>query len=80
MSVSNDNSTVVTLTNEQLIAKVISTLECDDKTDASLLKVLSEHILKIKSTSSAINDAVNEIEALAKKRAEEAEDAPRDHD
>ncbi|MGC4096209.1 MAG: hypothetical protein QM706_03755 [Nitrospira sp.] len=70
----NDESPQAPLTNEQLIAKAIVSLESDAKTDASLLKVLSEHILKLNPRNTAVQDAVSEIEALADKRAEEPED------
>jgi len=76
----NDESTGVPLTNEQLIAKAISSLESDDKTDVSLLKVLSDHILKLDPRSNAVIDAASEIEALADKRAEEPEDDQADDD
>lgn len=79
MSVWNDDSAGMTLTNEQLIAKAISALESDDKTDTSLMEVLTEHILKLNPKDTAVNDAVKEIEALAEKRAEEPKDDPSDH-
>lgn len=79
MSVSNDDSTSVPLANEQLVANVVSSLENDHKTDASLLKVLSEHIVRLNPKSTAVSDSVREIEALAEKRAEESEDDPADH-
>lgn len=80
MSMTNDELTGVPLTNEQLITKAISSLENDNTTDASLLKVLSGHILTLSPKSTAVNDAAREIEALAEKRAEESENAPTDHD
>lgn len=80
MSVCNDESTSAPLTNEQLLAKAVSTLENDHKTDASLLKVLSEHIVRLNPESTAVSDSVREIEALAEKRAEESDDDPADHD
>jgi hypothetical protein len=70
----NDESAEAPLTNEQLIAKATSSLESDTKTDTSLLKVLSDHILKLNPRDTAVQDAVSEIEALADKRAEEPED------
>lgn len=79
MSVSNNDSSSVPLTNEHLLAKTVSTLESDDKTDASLLRVLSEHIVRLNPKSTAVSDSVREIEALAEKRAEESEDDPADH-
>lgn len=80
MSMYNDDSTVMPLTNEQLIDKAVSTLEGDNETDASLLKVLSTHIVKLNPKTSAVSDAVREIEALAEKRAEGPEDDHVDHD
>ena len=74
MSMTNDDPAGVRLTNEQLIAKAISSLEIDGKTDISLLKVLSDHILKLNPKNTAVNDAASELEALAEKRAEEPED------
>jgi len=79
MSVSNDDTTGETVTNDQLIAKAISALESDNKADVSLLSVLSEHILKLNPKSTAVNDAVKEIEALSVKRAEEPVDDSADH-
>ncbi|WP_181935612.1 hypothetical protein [Wenzhouxiangella sp. 15190] len=67
-------------TNEQLIEKTISLLEGDDKTDSSLLKVLSAHIVRLNPKSTAVSDAVREIEEIAEKRSEEPEDGHADHD
>ena len=79
MSVWNDDFADVTLTNEQLIAKATSALESDNKTDTSLMEVLTEHILNLNPKGTAVNDAVNEIETLADKRAEEPKDDPSNH-
>lgn len=80
MSISNDDSTDMPLTNEQLIDKALSTLGSDNTTDASLLKVLSEHIVKLNPKSTAVSDAAREIEALAEKRSEKPEDDTTDQD
>ena len=80
MSMPNDEATDVQLTHEQLLAKAVSVLESDTQTDTSLLKILSEYIVKQNPKSTAVSDAVRKIEALAQKRAEESEDAPADHD
>lgn len=58
------------LTNEQLIAKAVATLERVSKIDTTLLDLLSEHILKSNPEITAVSDALKEIEALAEKRAE----------
>lgn len=80
MSTSAEYSTSSPLSNEQLIAKAISTLENDQKTDAYLLNILSEHLVRMNPKSTAVSDAAREIEALAEKRAERFEDGPADHD
>lgn len=69
-AMSNNDSAGVPLTNEQLIDKAVSTPGSHNKTDALLLKVLSAHIVKLNPSSTAVGDAVREIEALAEKRAE----------
>lgn len=70
----SDYSTGGQLTHEQLIAQAVDALKNDNKTDTKLLNVLSEHIVTLNPNSTAVSDAVAEIQALAEKRAEEPKD------
>ena len=75
-----DDSTTAQVTTEQLVANTLTNLRNDDQQDAALLEILSENILKMAPTETAVSDAVKAIEALAAKRAEEPDNGPTDHD
>ena len=69
----NTNDSIATqITNDQLVAKTIANLLDDDELDHELLDILTKNIVKMVPAETAINDAVNAIEALAAKRAEES--------
>ena len=57
-------------TNDNLISEIVQLL-CD-KTDAdqALIKILAEHIVKIDTADTAVDDAGEAIEELAVKRGE----------
>lgn len=79
-SLSDHDSANMSLTNKQLIDKVISTLESDNNTDTPLMVILTENILKLNPKSTAVNDAIKKIETLAEKRAEYPKDDNSNHD
>ncbi len=58
-------------TTEYFIANLIATLQDDDNMDAALLNILSENIVKMSPTETAVDDAAKAIESIAAKRAEE---------
>lgn len=72
--------TAETVTPEKLISGITDALREEDATDAELLDVLADNIVKLAPVETAVADAASAIEALASKRAEEAEDDPADHD
>ena len=57
-------------TNDDLISEIVQLLR--DKTDAdqALIEILAEHIVKIDTADTAVDDAVSAIEELAVKRGE----------
>ena len=57
-------------TNDNLISEIVQLLR--DKTDAdqALIEILAEHIVKIDTADTAVDDAVKAIEKLAVKRGE----------
>ena len=57
-------------TNDNLISEIVQLLR--DKTDAdqALIEILAEHIVKIDTADTAVDDAVEAIEELAVKRGE----------
>jgi hypothetical protein len=77
---SNEGSTTTQVTTNQVVATVVSKLRDDVQIDTELLDILSEHIVKMAPAETAITDAINAIEALAEKRAEEPDNGPANHD
>ena len=75
-----DDSTTAQSTPDELIAKIVEDLRGDEQTDSTLLDILSENIVQLTPTETAVADAVKAMEALAEKRAEELADDPTDHD
>ena len=57
-------------TLKALIIKMADDLRESNETDVELLDILSEHILTITPSDNAVNDAVDDIEVLAKERVE----------
>ena len=57
-------------TKDNLISEIVQLLR--DKTDAdqALIEILAEHIVKIDTADTAVDDAVKAIEKLAVKRGE----------
>ena len=57
-------------TKDNLISEIVQLLR--DKTDAdqALIEILAEHIVKIDTAGTAVDDAVKAIEKLAVKRGE----------
>ena len=64
--------------SEALIVQVIAELREASETDVALLDILSENILTITPTNTAVNDAVSAIESLATKRAQAKDRVPPD--
>lgn len=77
---SDHDSAGVRPTNEQLIRKVIGSLENDEKTDTALLNVIFEYIARLDPKETAVSDAVRDIEGLVEKRVEESAGGSADHD
>ena len=53
-----------------ILKKAIDEIKDDVNTDAELLNILEKHIVTLQPDTDAINQAVDEIEKLAKERAE----------
>ena len=77
---SRDRSTSTQSTTDRLITDIISNLQNDDQMDVTVLNILSDNIVKLAPSETAVNDAVKALEALAAKRAKEPGDDPADHD
>ena len=59
-----------TVTNENLIANIAKSLRDDPEADQTLVEILAEHILKIDSPNTAVDDAAGAVEKLALERGE----------
>ena len=77
---SKESSITTQVTTNQLVANTILKLREVGQVDIELLDILSEHIVKMAPTETAVNDAIKAIEALAEKRAEEHNNGPANHD
>ena len=53
-----------------ILKKIIDEIKDDVNTDAKLLNILEKHIVTLDPKRDAIDQAVNEIDRLAKERAE----------
>ena len=53
-----------------ILKKAIDEIKDDVNTDAELLNILEKHIVTLQPDTDAMNQAVDEIEKLAKERAE----------
>ncbi|ADJ29241.1 hypothetical protein Nwat_2426 [Nitrosococcus watsonii C-113] len=59
-----------TITPEALITEFLKDMRGTEGTDVELLDILSEHILTVTPSETAVNCAASAIEVLAKERAE----------
>jgi len=57
-----------------VVAKILSSLREDKKTDGALLTILSTRILTMHPQATAVPDALRDIEQLASARSESIED------
>ena len=55
-------------TNDNLISEIVQLLRDNTDADQALLEILAEHIVKIDTADTAVDNAVEAIEALAVKR------------
>ena len=53
-----------------ILNRAISEIKDDASTDVELLNILEKHIMTLRAENDTINHAINEIERLAKERAE----------
>lgn len=66
-------------TPAELVASTTVSLREAKETDVALLDILSKRILIVKPTNTAVADALTDIEKLASKRAEGADNGQVDH-
>lgn len=59
--------------HEELLSNTLETLRNESETDVGLLDILSRHIVRLNPAGTAVDDALTEIEDLAKQRTEESE-------
>ena len=59
-----------TVTNDNLITKIVRSLRDNPIADQTLVEILAEHILKIDAANTAADDATDAIEKLALERGE----------
>ena len=57
-----------TITNDDLIASIVKSLQDNPGSDQALVGILAEHVLKIDFGNSAVDDAATAIERLARER------------
>ena len=59
-----------TVTNNNLITKIVRSLHDNPIADQTLVEILAEHILKIDAANTAADDATGAVEKLALERGE----------
>ena len=59
-----------TVTNENLIENIARSLRDNPEVDQTLVEILAEHILKIDTANTAVDDAAGAVEKLALERGE----------
>ena len=59
-----------TVTNDNLITKIVRSLRDNPIADQTLVEILAEHILKIDAANTAADDATDAVEKLALERGE----------
>ena len=57
-------------TNAHLITDIVRSLRDNPEADQALIEILAEHLLKISTTNTAVDDAAGAIEKLALERGE----------
>ena len=56
--------------NDNLIAEIVKSLRDNPEADQALVEILAEHILKIDTVNTAVDDAMDVIDKLALERGE----------
>ena len=59
------------ISNDDLVTKIVRSLRDNPEADQTLIEILAEHLLKIDTANTAIDDATNSIEKLALERVEQ---------
>ena len=60
-----------TITNDDLIASIVKSLQDNLGSDQVLVGILAEHVIRIDPGDSAVDDAATAIERLARERGEQ---------
>ena len=58
------------INNEDLITEILRSIRDNPEADQTLVEILADHILKIDTANTAIDDAAGAIERLALERGE----------
>ena len=65
--------------SEEILAKIIESLRQNEATDISLLEIISKHVVTLSPAADAIDQALKDIETLAREKGEQVDQTIR-HD